>query len=34
MRALRLGLNVDEKGFTQFISGRMKRSEYIDKLAR
>jgi len=34
MRALRLGLNVDEKGFTQFISGRMKRADFIDKLAR
>jgi len=34
MSALRLGLNVDENGFTEFMTKRMERKSFIDNLAR
>lgn len=34
MSALRLGLNVDEDGFTSFMQKRIERKSFIDKLAR
>lgn len=33
-KSLRLGLNVDEDGFTQFMSRRIERKKYIDNLAK